>query len=118
MISIQRKLNITIPKTLPKAVGYRMVVIVPEFETKTTSGIIIPEERKDAEGFANSVAYVAAQGPDCYKDTSRWCEVGEWVLIGKYDGQRVKCEGTEVRILNDVSILAVIPDPNTIQRAA
>jgi len=119
MIKLQRNIKLTIPNSLPKAIGYRMVIIIPEFEKITSGGIVIPDERREAEGYANCVAYVAAQGPECYKDVAtKWCREGDWVLIGKYDGQRVKCEDVEVRIVNDVSILAVIPDPNTIQRAA
>lgn len=116
---LKTEVKVNIPKSLPKAIGYRMVVVVPEISTKTDGGIVIPDRLRDAEGYANVIAYVAEQGPECYKDTlTRWCETGDWVLIGKYDGQRVKCEDTEVRIVNDVSILAILPDPSTIRRAA
>lgn len=93
---------------------------MPEIETKTKGGIILPDERKDAENVASVVAYVAAMGSDCYSDASRftapWCKVGDWVLIAKYGGSRIKVEDTECRIVNDDNILAVIPDPNTVER--
>jgi co-chaperonin GroES (HSP10) len=120
---LKSNLQVTIPDSLPKAIGYRMVVIVPELQVKTAGGILLPDKTKDAESYANVVGYVAAQGPDCYSDENRfptgnWCNTGDWILIGKYDGQRVKCEGSEVRIINDDSVLAVLPDPSTIARAA
>jgi chaperonin GroES len=112
--------TVKLPKGLPKPTGYRMILVMPEIETKTKGGIIIPDERKDAENVASVVAYVAAQGSYCYKDPARfdapWCEVGDWVIIAKYGGSRIKVDGIECRIVNDDSILAVASDPNLIER--
>ena len=38
----------------------------------------------------------------------------DWVLIGRYAGNRFKVEGLEVRIINDDNIIATILDPKDI----
>ena len=58
-------------------------------------------------------------GPSCYKDETRfpdgpWCKEGNWVLITRYAGSRIRIEGGELRIVNDDEILAVIDDPRDI----
>ena len=58
-------------------------------------------------------------GTSCYKDKERfpdgpWCKEGDWVLITRYAGSRIKIDGGELRIINDDEILAVIDDPRDI----
>ena len=54
-----------------------------------------------------------------HKDETRfpdgpWCKEGNWVLITRYAGSRIKIDGGELRIVNDDEILAVIDDPRDI----
>ena len=46
--------------------------------------------------------------------TGPWCSEKDWVLIGRYAGNRFKVEGLEVRIINDDNIIATILDPKDI----
>ena len=50
-------------------------------------------------------------GPDAYKDvdkfpTGAYCSEKEWVLMGRYAGNRFKVEGLELRLINDDNIIA------------
>ena len=59
-------------------------------------------------------------GPGCYKDKNKfpegpYCKEGDWVLIARYAGTRVKMDDFEVRILNDDEILATISDPTDVK---
>ena len=58
-------------------------------------------------------------GSLCYKDKERypdgpWCKEGDWVIITRYAGSRVKIDGGELRIINEDEILAVVDDPRDI----
>ena len=58
-------------------------------------------------------------GPDAYKDedkfpTGAYCSEKEWVLMGRYAGNRFKVEGLELRLINDDNIIAKILDPTDI----
>ena len=74
---------------------------------------------RDREAFATVAAYVVKLGPDAYQDsqkfpTGTWCNEKDWVLIGRYAGNRFKVEGLEVRMINDDNIIATILDPKDI----
>ena len=65
------------------------------------------------------VGLVIMMGDLCYKDKTKfpngpWCKEGNWVLITRYAGSRIKIDGGELRIVNDDEILAVIDDPRDI----
>ena len=44
----------------------------------------------------------------------RKAEEGDWVIITRYAGSRVKIDGGELRIVNEDEILAVVDDPRDI----
>tara|TARA_R110002072_G_scaffold37370_2_gene109386 strand:+ start:3708 stop:4139 length:432 start_codon:yes stop_codon:yes gene_type:complete len=105
---------------MPQPTGWRMLVLPYAGKAQTKGGIHLAKTTVDREALATVVAYVVKQGPDCYKDSSRfngtpWCEEKQWVLIGRYSGSRFKLEeGAEVRIINDDEVIATILDPDDI----
>ena len=103
---------------LPNPTGYRMLVI-PYYVPEKVNGIIIPDKTRDRESFASVVAYVVKIGPDAYKDKDKfpsgaWCSEKDWVLMGRYAGNKFKVDGLELRIINDDNIIASILDPKDI----
>ena len=40
-----------------------------------------------------------------------WCSEKDWVLMGRYAGNKFKVDGLELRIINDDNIIASILDP-------
>ena len=104
---------------LPQPTGYRMLIIPYFPPQKTQGGLYVPDQVRDREAFATVAAYVVKLGPDAYQDqqkfpTGPWCSQKDWVLIGRYAGNRFKVEGLEVRIINDDNIIATILDPKDI----
>ena len=104
---------------LPKPTGYRMLIIPYYPSEKTKGGLYVPDAVRDREAFATVAAYVVKLGPDAYQDqqkfpTGPWCSQKDWVLIGRYAGNRFKVDGLEVRIINDDNIIATILDPTDI----
>lgn len=108
--------------SVPDPVGYRMLVAPIKMEGKTKSGLYIPEDVIGRENIASIVAVVLKQGPDCYKDASRfpsgpWCKEGDFVILKSYSGTRIQVGEIEVRLINDDSIEAVVEDPRSVARA-
>ena len=108
---------------LPQPTGWRVLVMPYQGKAKTASGLYIPDEVRERESVATTVAYVMKVGPLAYKDPSKfgsesepWCKEGQWVCIGRYSGSRFKIDGGEVRIINDDEVIATILEPDDIKQ--
>ena len=113
------KMEASALERLPQPTGYRMFIIPYYPSAQTKGGLYVPDAVRDREAFATVAAYVVKLGPDAYKDSQKfpngpWCNEKDWVLIGRYAGNRFKVEGLEVRIINDDNIIATILDPKDI----
>ena len=112
-------LDVSVLERLPQPTGYRMLIIPYYPSEKTKGGVYVPDQVRDREAFATVAAYVVKLGPDAYQDSQMFptvslCSEKDWVLIGRYAGNRFKVEGLEVRIINDDNIIATILDPKDI----
>jgi chaperonin GroES len=96
VFQIMSKLNI-------KPLADRVVVTPLEAETKTASGIIIPDTAKEKP----QKGTVAAVGPGT-KDDPITVKVGDSVLYGKYAGTELKLDGTDYLIMRESDILAIV----------
>ena len=108
---------------LPQPTGWRVLVMPYQGKAKTASGLYIPDEVRERESVATTVAYVMKVGPLAYKDPDKfgsdcepWCKEGQWVCIGRYSGSRFKIDGGEVRIINDDEVIATILEPDDIKQ--
>jgi len=104
---------------VPQPTGFRIVLFPLKLEEKTSSGIIFTDDTIEQSQITTNVCKVLAIGPDAYADKSRfpngaWCEEGDWVLITRYAGSRIRIEGGELRIINDDEIIAKVDDPRDI----
>ncbi len=86
-----------------KPLADRVLVEPLEAETKTASGIIIPDTAKEKP----QKGTVVAVGPGT-KDEPLTVKVGDSVLYGKYSGTELKLEGTEYLMMRESDILAII----------
>ena len=83
-----------------RPIGERIVVKSLETETKTASGIYIPDSAKEKPNTAEVIAVSKTEEVDV--------KVGETVLYAKFAGTKVELEGIEYLILEKNEILAVI----------
>ena len=109
-------------KQLPKPMGYKILVCIPEIEDTYESGILKADQIIRFEELLTNVLFVVELGPDCYKDKDRfpngpWCKKGDFVLVRANTGTRLKIHGREFRLINDDSVEAVVEDPRGISRA-
>jgi len=97
----------------------RVLLRREEEETKTASGIIIPDSAKEKP----IIATVVAAGPgalneDGGKRIALDVKEGDRVLISKWAGTEVKIDGEELVIVKESDILGVIEDGKSKKKAA
>jgi chaperonin GroES len=86
-----------------KPLADRVLIVPMQAETKTASGIIIPDNAKEKPQKGN----VAAVGIGT-KDDPITVKVGDTVLYGKYSGTELKFDGTDYLIMRESDILAIV----------
>lgn len=86
----------------------RLIVKRSEPETRTASGIVIP----DSAGEKPEQGEVLAVGPGKRDEAGQRItpdvKVGDRVLFGKYGGQTVKLDGNEVLVLREDEVLGIV----------
>jgi chaperonin GroES len=96
----------------------RVVVKRVEAESKTASGIIIPDSAKEKP----SEGEVVAVGPGGRDDVGKLIPVdvttGDRVLFGKWSGTEVKLDGVEYLIMKESDIMGVLVDLQARKKAA
>ena len=109
--------------------GDNILVQIRTPKTVTKGGIHLVNDVRDTEFWATQVAKVRALGPVAYRfhDTlapwpeGPWCEVGDFVRVPKYGGDRwtVKVEGGDdalIVIFDDLNIVGKITgDPTKVK---
>ncbi len=85
-----------------KPMDDRVLVSLVEEETKTASGIIIPDTAKEKP----TTGEVVAVGTD--EDLKELIKVGDKVLFGKYGGEEISFDGKDYKIIQRSDILAIV----------
>ena len=81
----------------------RVIIEPAAAETKTASGIIIPDTAQEKPQRGT----VVAVGPG-KKDEPITVSVGDAVLYGKYSGTEFKYEGGDYLIMREADIMAIV----------
>lgn len=86
-----------------KPLADRVLIKPASAESKTVSGIIIPDTAKEKPQRGE----VVAVGPG-KKDEKMIVKVGDKVLYGKYGGTELSIDGTEYLIMRESDIYAIV----------
>ena len=86
-----------------KPLADRVLVEPIAAETKTASGIIIPDTAKEKPQEGTVVAVGNGK-----KDEPMTVKVGDRVLYGKYTGSELKLEGKDYLIVREADLLGII----------
>ena len=81
----------------------RVLVEPQAAETKTASGLFIPDSAKEKPQQGKVVAVGKGK-----KDHDMTVKVGDVVLYGKYSGSELKLDGKDYLIMREDDILAII----------
>jgi|TARA_B100001250_G_scaffold374708_1_gene361721 co-chaperonin GroES (HSP10) len=107
---------------IPKPVGYRILVALPNVEETFDGGIVKAAKTLRDEYVLSTIGLVLDMGEQAYADKSRfptgpWCKQGDYVMFRANTGTRFKVGKQEYRLMNDDSIEAVVDDPSVVSRA-
>jgi co-chaperonin GroES (HSP10) len=108
---------------LPKPVGYRLLIALPQPEEKYEgTSILKTDKEKQMDHIMSIIGLVVDMGAEAYSDEDRfphgpWCKEGDYVLFRMNSGTRFSVGGLEYRLMNDDSIEAVVDDPRGVTRA-
>ncbi|EHQ42157.1 MULTISPECIES: co-chaperone GroES [Myroides] len=86
-----------------KPLADRVLIEPQPAETKTASGLFIPDTAKEKPQKGTVVA--VGNGT---KDHNMTVQVGDTVLYGKYAGTELKLEGKDYLIMREDDILAIV----------
>ncbi|MBF5003895.1 co-chaperone GroES [Diaphorobacter caeni] len=86
----------------------RVIVKRLENETKTASGIVIPDSATEKPDQGEVVAVGPGKRDDKGALIALNVKVGDRVLFGKYSGQTVKVAGDELLVMKEDDLFAVV----------
>ncbi len=86
-----------------KPLADRVLIEPMAAETKTASGIYIPDTAKEKP----QQGKIVAVGPGT-KDEKVTVKIGDKVLYGKYAGTELKLEGVDYLMMRESDVLAII----------
>ena len=86
----------------------RVIVKRLENETKTASGIYIPDNAAEKPDQGEVLAVGPGKRDDSGKLNAPDVKVGDRVLFGKYSGQTVKVDGDELLVMREEDLFAVV----------
>ena len=109
------------PNPLPSVRGWRIWVRPVSPVRKTKQGIIIPDTVLDDVQRATCIGRVLAMGSACYThrdfNGERWCEVGQHIGYGKFDGHKYLIRGVKLIMIEDRDVRMSDFDPADINPA-
>lgn len=91
-----------------KPLADRVLIQPAEAETKTQSGLYIPDNAKEKPMQGTVVAAGAGRKNDKGETVALEVKVGDKVLYGKYSGTEVAVDGTSYLIVKESDILAIL----------
>ncbi len=86
----------------------RIIIKRLDQETKTSSGILLPEAAAEKPDQGEVLAVGNGKILEDGKVRPLDVKVGDRVLFGKYSGQTVKVEGNEYLIMREEDIMAIV----------
>ncbi|HEY0844041.1 MAG TPA: co-chaperone GroES [Noviherbaspirillum sp.] len=86
----------------------RVIVKRLDQETKTASGIVLPDAAAEKPDQGKVLAVGNGKILEDGKVRALDVKVGDIVLFGKYSGQTVKVEGEELLVMREEDIMAIV----------
>lgn len=86
----------------------RVIIKRLDNETKTASGLVIPETAAEKPDQGEILAVGSGKKDESGRVIPLDVKVGDRVLFGKYAGQTVKVDGDELLVMREEDIMAVV----------
>jgi co-chaperonin GroES (HSP10) len=99
--------------------GHRLLLRPVHVEGKTKSGLILAKKTQHDLSYLMNVCKVLKVGPTAYtqemfEKTGPWCKVGDFVMIPKLGGQKIKFKGVPLTMISCDQVLAIIEKPEDV----
>ncbi len=91
-----------------KPLGDRVVILPAEADTKTKSGIVIPDTSKEKPQKGKVIAVGSGKLLDNGQRAAMEVKVDDNVIFNKYSGTEVKVDDVEYLVIRESDILAVL----------
>tara|TARA_B100001123_G_C15066845_1_gene929983 strand:- start:594 stop:878 length:285 start_codon:yes stop_codon:yes gene_type:complete len=91
-----------------KPLSDRVIVKAKEAEEKTASGIILPDTAKEKPQIGEVVSVGPGKTNDAGNLVKMTVKKGDTVLYGKYSGTEIAFEGSDLLIMRESDILAIL----------
>lgn len=91
-----------------KPLGDRLVIEVIEEESKTASGIVLPDSAKEKPQEGKVLAVGHGRVTESGERVSPEVKENQKIIFSQYAGTEVKYDGKELLILRESDVLAVI----------
>ena len=91
-----------------KPLSDRVVIKAQEAEEQTASGIILPDTAKEKPQIGKVVAVGPGKSSDSGNVLKMTLSKGDKVLYGKYSGTEITHNGTDLLIMRESDILAIL----------
>ena len=91
-----------------RPMGDRIVLKAVERETKTKSGLVLPDTATEKPQEGEVLAVGPGKVLDNGKRTTLEVQVGQRVLFAKYAGTEIKIDGEEFLILRESDVMGIV----------
>ena len=91
-----------------RPLGDKILIKRVEAETKTKSGIVLPDSAKEKPKRGKILAVGTGKRLDDGTVAAMTVKVGDEVLFTSYAGTEIKLDGEEVMIMSEDDVLAVV----------
>lgn len=106
--------DIEIPAGMPQPQLWRMLIAPVQPKAESKGGIVLPDQVLDNTEMLTYFGKVMAMGSMAGKKAD-WqgydIKVGDWVVFGRYAGQRFEYQGVKLILINDDEVLAKAEGP-------
>lgn len=110
---------------LPRPLYWRVLIAPMRPKEVSKGGIVLALANQEAQEILNYIGKVVALGPmagtterlggDGTSAGPSFPKVGDYVAYGRYAGQKVSHKNVRLLLCNDDELLAVVPNPETLQ---
>lgn len=86
---------------------------------KTKQNVILPDSTHSDVSYLTNVCKVLKLGDRAYKqemfnESGPWCKVGDFVVIDRFEGRKVRFKGIPLTLLSCDRIIAILDNPEDI----
>ena len=109
---------------LPRPLYWRMIIMPLKPREVSKGGIVLARANQEAQEILNYMGKVVAAGPmsgvherlggDGKLPSDDFPKIGDFVIYGRYAGQRLLYKGVKLVLVNDDEILGTIPNPDAL----